>query len=121
MALPELIADSSTPGTVTAVGILNAECKIGDIEITTLQAAPVALQGAGQFRIVVDHEIMLVTGGATTTKWKVSRGASLTDESSAQTEAKHNSGTAVIHFLTSGGLKALLPLPPGTLGAWINP
>lgn len=70
--------------------------------ITTAAAAPTALQGSGQFRIVVDSEIMIVTAGATGTSWTVTRGAE------GSTAATHLSGVSVYHDLTAGALTNLL-------------
>jgi hypothetical protein len=99
MALPELIANSSTPGTVTSLTTLSAEATEGASTIKTNAAAPAALQAAGQFRILAGSEIMLVTGGASTTTWTVTRGV----EGSAK--AAHASGTQLFHFLTAEALR----------------
>jgi hypothetical protein len=69
MALPELIANSSIPGTVTALTTLKAELKTGVKELETEAAAPTALHTEGQFRVILGSEIMLIEGpSAATTK-----------------------------------------------------
>jgi hypothetical protein len=102
MAIPELIANSATPGTVVALTTLATEATAEATTIKTNAAAPVALQAAGQFRIVLGSEIMIVTAGATTTTWTVTRKA----EGSAA--AIHAVGTSVFHFLTAEALEALI-------------
>jgi hypothetical protein len=51
-----------------------------------------------QFRIKIDNEIMIVTGGAGTTTWTVTRGVEGT------TARSHADGAVVKHILTAGGL-----------------
>lgn len=53
------------------------------------------------YRIVVDSEIMIVTAGAGTTSWTVTRGAEST------TAVAHSAGAQVSHVLTAGGIAAL--------------
>lgn len=102
MALPELFANSSTPGSVVALTTLGAAVTdTTGTTLTTSAAAPAALQGAGQFRIVIDSEIMLVTGGAATTTWTVTRGAE------GSTAATHSNGASIFHYLTAGALRAM--------------
>lgn len=69
--------------------------------VTTL---PVAAGGApfptsGTFRVRVESELMIVTGGQGTNSWTVTRGAEGT------TAAAHTSGTGVTHVLTAGALQ----------------
>lgn len=54
--------------------------------------------GAAQYRVRVDSEIMIVTAGAGTNTWTVTRGAEGT------TATSHSSGAAVYHVLTAGAL-----------------
>jgi hypothetical protein len=69
----------------------------GDLSAQVAAAAPAALWG-GQFRIAVDAELMLVTAGASTTTWTVTRGVEGT------VAAGHTSGSAVTHVLTAASL-----------------
>jgi hypothetical protein len=70
-----------------------------------------------QFRILIDSEIMLVTAGAGTTTWTVTRGAE------GSTAATHLDEAVVTHILTAGALAQLktdvaatsLPLAGGTM------
>lgn len=100
MALPELLANSTVPGTATPLTTLNGAIGAADTPIVVAGAAPAALQGSGQFRIVVDAEIMLVTAGAAGTSWTVTRGAE------GSTATGHSSGASVYHYLTAGALTA---------------
>ena len=90
--------------TTLSAGVNNA--------VTTLPvtsgAAP--FPQSAQFRIVVDSEIMIVTGGAGTTSWTVTRGAEST------TAAAHSSGAAVTHVLTAGALGGVSDPAAGTPG-----
>jgi len=54
---------------------------------------------SAQYRIVIDNEILLVTGGVGTTTWAVSRGAEGT------ASVPHTDETAVIHVLTAASLR----------------
>jgi|ERR1022692_248275 hypothetical protein len=99
MALPELIANSSIPGEVTILTELAKECTAIATEIEVKAKPPAALEAAGQFRIVIGQEIILVTGGQTTTKWTVARAQE------GSTGAIHAINTPVYHFLTAGALK----------------
>jgi hypothetical protein len=70
----------------------------------------------GNFRILVDDEIMLVTAVDGTT-WTVTRGAEST------TGATHSNGAAVTHVLTAGAVQTLqdaanITYTPGTLSDW---
>ena len=104
MALPELIANSSTPGTVTALTTLSAELHTGANEMSVGAAAPAALHAAGQFRIVLGSEILLIEGpSAATTTWKI-----LERAAEGSTEASHASGTSVYNILTAAALKSAL-------------
>jgi Right handed beta helix region len=112
MALPELITNSSTPGTVTALTTLKAELKTGAKELEVEAAAPAALHAEGQFRIVLGSEILLIEGpSAATTKWKV-----LERAAEGSTEASHASGASVYHILTAKGLATLFL----TAGSGVN-
>src|SRR5690348_6298844 len=53
---------------------------------------------SAQYRVRVESEIMLVTAGAGTTSWTVTRGAEGT------TAVAHSTGVSVYHVLTAGAL-----------------
>ena len=102
----ELFANPSVPGVAGAMATLAAAITTtpaaGTVEtITTSGPASAALQATGQFRVLAEAEILLVTGGAATTTWTVKRGA----ESS--TPATHASGTPLNHVVTAGALNNL--------------
>jgi hypothetical protein len=101
MTLPELFANTPTPGVPGPLAQLSAAAAAADGTIATTGPAPAALQATGQFRILIDGEYMLVTGGAATTSWSVSRGLE------GSTAAAHAAGAAVTHLLTAGALTAL--------------
>jgi hypothetical protein len=104
MGLPELIANSPVPGTVTALTKLKAELKTGAKELEVEAAAPAALHAEGQFRIVLGSEILLIEGpSAATTKWKI-----LERAAEGSTEAAHVAGTGVYNILTAAALKTAL-------------
>lgn len=95
--MAELLANTDTAITTLAAAISDTS----GTTIQTTAAAPVALQTAGgQFRIRIDNELMLVTGGATGTTWTVTRGA---EGSTANT---HTNFTSIYHPLTAGALQA---------------
>jgi hypothetical protein len=99
MALPEILANSPTPGASGAETALAAA--VTDPAATSISVAAAArpvLQAAGQFRLEVDSEVMLVTGGSSTTTWTVVRGVEGT------TAATHASGASVYHVWTAAGL-----------------
>jgi hypothetical protein len=100
MSLPELIANSPIPGTSPALASLtSAITTTGATTIKTTAAAPALLQSTGQFRIIVDSEIMLVTGGASTTTWTpVVRGVE------GSTAATHLVGAPIYHDITREAL-----------------
>ena len=64
-------------------------------------AAFTGFPAVAQYRIVIENEILLVTAGAGTTTWTVTRGAEGT------TAAAHTDGTLVTHVLTMGGLEGI--------------
>jgi len=68
--------------------------------VTTLTvASATGFPTSAQYRIVLDSEIMIVTAGAGTTTWTVTRGA----ESTAA--APHTNGAPVTQILTAGSVK----------------
>lgn len=103
MALPENIANSSIPGEVVPIATLAREVLIGDTAIEVTVKPTPSLESAGQFRIIIGQEIMLVTGGQATTQWTVSR------EQEGSVAAAHPKGMLVYHFLTVGGLDGRYP------------
>ena len=105
MALPELLANSPTPGAAVALTTLaSAQGSTNSLTFTMNAAAPAALQSStsGQFRAVIDSEIILfdATQCSTTTWTALTRGAE------GSTKATHSSGAAVFHYMTAGGLAA---------------
>src|SRR5512146_3245166 len=56
---------------------------------------------SGQYRIKIDNELLIVTGGLGTVNWTVTRGAEST------TATAHVAGAAVRQQLTAGGLDSL--------------
>jgi hypothetical protein len=101
VALPELLANSPTPGASGAETTLAAAVTDpAAVSISVAAAARPVLQAAGQFRLEVDSEVMLVTGGSSTTTWTVVRGVEGT------TAATHASGASVYHVWTAGALDA---------------
>lgn len=97
MALPELFANNyaTTLGTAIADGTTTT--------MTVAAGAPAALQGSGQFRVLVESEWMIVTavGGSPFTSWTVTRGAE------GSTAVAHANGVAVTHIVTSGAIGVL--------------
>lgn len=72
---------------------------VTSITITSATGFP----AAAQYRIKIDSEILIVTAGAGTTTWTVTRGAEGT------TAASHSNGAAVAHVLTAGALQYWAP------------
>jgi len=62
-------------------------------------ASATGFPSSSQYRVVIDSEILLVTGGAGTTTWTVARGAEGT------AAVPHNNGSAVLHVLTAASLR----------------
>lgn len=71
---------------------------ITNAQTTIPVAAFAGFPAAAQYRIIVDAEIMIVTGGAGTLTWTVSRGAEGTSNVS------HLSAAPVTHVLTAGAI-----------------
>lgn len=71
---------------------------VNDSTTTLPVTAATGFPSAAQYRVIVEDEIMLVTAGAGTTSWTVTRGAEGT------TAASHSSGMAVTHVVTAGAL-----------------
>jgi hypothetical protein len=104
MALPELIANSPVPGTVTVLTKVKTELRTGVKELSVEAAAPAALHEAGQFRVIIDHEILLIEGpSAATTTWKI-----LGRAAEGSSEAAHAVGASVYNMLTAAALKSAL-------------
>jgi hypothetical protein len=102
MAAPENIANTSVIGEVAALTSLSAECTSGATTIQVTSKPPATLEAAGQFHIIVGKEIMLVTGGQTTTTWTVSRAQENT------TAEAYATGTSIFNYLTAAALKSLI-------------
>lgn len=102
MALPEILINSTIPGERVALTTLKGALSEAGTEFE-IEAAelPKVLQKAGQFRILIDHEIILCEGKAEATK-KIKileRGA----ENSAK--VAHVAGASIYFILTTEGLK----------------
>ena len=98
MTLPELFANTPTPGRARTDHPAERPAGATRHDDRHRRVRPGPLQATGQFRVLVESEYMLVTGGAATTTWTVTRGI----EGSAA--AAHAAGTAVTHLLTAGAL-----------------
>lgn len=71
-----------------------------DNTVTSLTVASAAgFPGSAQYRVRIGGEILLVTGGAGTTTWTVTRGVEGT------TAAAHPAGSVVTHILTAAALR----------------
>jgi len=81
---------------VVAYVVAPANTEIHYVDVIWLAAGPVT-----QWRILIDSEIMIVTGGHGLTTWVVTRGAEGT------TAATHLSGATVVQLLTSGAVANL--------------
>src|SRR5436190_15059667 len=68
----------------------------GDTSLTVTAAS--AFPSSAQFRILIEDELLLVTAGAGTTTWTVTRGIEST------TAAAHANGASVYHTLTAASL-----------------
>lgn len=75
---------------------LSAPCAPSDATISVANTTP--FPAAGQYRIRIDSELILVTGGNNTLTWNVTRGVEGT------ASAAHSSGASVTHILTAQGL-----------------
>jgi len=87
--LPEFYANNPTT---------SLSANITNVATTLTVASASAFPANAQFRILVDQEIMIVTAGAGTTTWTVTRG----QEGTAN--VSHLSGAAVSGLLTKGSL-----------------
>lgn len=104
----ELFANSPTPGSVSPLATLRAPITTmpspGTVESYPVSAtAPAALQASsGQFRVIVDEEIMLVAASLTgVSPWSFTRG----QEGTSPTP--HAVGAPIYHVPTAGALQAL--------------
>lgn len=90
--MTEVFADNFT-------SVLAAPCSGSDTLITPLSedGAPTG----GEFRVVIDSEVLLVTDGLGTGTWTVTRG----EEGTAATD--HTQGTRISHLVTAGMLTSL--------------
>jgi hypothetical protein len=66
---------------------------------TIAVAAATGFPSTAQYRILIDAEVLLVTGGAGTTSWTVTRGVEGT------TADPHGDGALVTHIITAASLK----------------
>src|SRR5208282_5770637 len=103
MARPENIANSKISGTTTPIALVaTAELKAGETKLKVSEKPPTGLEAAGQFRIIIGSEILLVTGGQTTEEWTVERNVGENSK-----EANHPIGTPIYHCLTKEALELL--------------
>lgn len=86
---PEYFANNAS---TTLVGTINNS--VTSITVSSAAGFP----SNSQFRIIIDTEIMIVTAGAGTTTWTVTRGAD------GSTAASHTGGATVVQGLTTGNL-----------------
>ncbi len=116
MALPELVCNSPTPGQVVALGTLSAAFTSATVPAAgatfTVSAAPPAAlvcpsATIGQFRVVIDSEIVIVNYFSGT--WTV-----ITRGAEGSTAAAHSIGASVMHDLTAGALTSLVAEATGT-------
>ena len=118
MPLPELVVNSPQPGARTALGTLTAAMTdtVG-LSMAISAAAPAGLRGAtGQFRVVVDSEIMLIAASATgASPWTI-----ITRGAEGSTAATHLINAPVYHYLTAGALTTLLAVPVVPLNGTIS-
>jgi hypothetical protein len=77
---------------------------ITNVATSITVASATGFPAAAQYRILIDSEVLLVTAGAGTTSWTVTRGAEST------TAASHLDAAAVTHVLTASGLQNLLEI-----------
>lgn len=107
MTLPELFSNYFQTALTSGVGV-------GDDTINVASAAPAVLQAAGQFRVLVtdadggNAELMLVTSGANTEIWQVTRALEGTDP------VTHSEGDQVTHIVTAGALGGQSDAATGT-------
>lgn len=98
MVMSEVIANSPTPGIVSPLTTLTSAITSTSATVIATNNAVGAVLQAGQFRILVDQELMLVTGGQSGTSWTVQRGV---ESSGAMT---HSAGVNVYHVWTAQGV-----------------
>jgi hypothetical protein len=107
---------------------LAATESFGNNDLTTLEASMTALSAVatvasvagfptdGQFRLLVDSELMLVTGyDPIANQWQVTRGIEGT------TAATHSLGAQVVCILTRGALLNIAPVGLVGLPSWLIP
>jgi hypothetical protein len=94
-----------------AITTLAANINDSTTDITVASAT--GFPSTVQYRITINSEIMLVTAGAGTTTWTVTRGAEST------VAAAHTSGDAVSHVLTAESMdKAVTDIVLGDTGSY---
>lgn len=108
MALPEMVANSAIPGEIVplvhlAVAVTTSPTPGTEETWTMNTAAPTTLQGPGQFRGIMDNEIILVIAGQSGTSWTVIRGAE-----PPYFITPHAANAPFFHTPTAGALANLL-------------
>jgi hypothetical protein len=102
MALPELIVNSPTPGVQEPIATLAEALTEEGGTVKLSQPMPAGLQGTGQTRLLIDHEIILIEGSASPNVTVITRGAEGT------AKAIHAVNTKVYHVPTAEGLRRAL-------------
>ena len=107
---------SNAPQTTITEDLTDVET---DVDVASFAGFP----AAAQYRILIESELMLVTAGAGTGTWTVTRGAEGT------ANVAHSSGATVTHVLTAGAIAqvredwGLFPITPPPVVAdwtWVN-
>lgn len=117
MALPELLINSTVPGERIALAPLKGELTSGGTEFE-IEAAelPAGLRLAGQFRVLIDKEIILCEGKAEVTKKVkvITRGAE------GSTAVAHGGGASIYQIVTLEGLEQWLLGEPWKLASTLG-
>jgi hypothetical protein len=87
---------SNAPQTTITEDLTDVET---DVDVASASGFP----AAAQYRILIDSELMLVTAGAGTTTWTVTRGVEGT------ANVVHSNGATVTHVLTAAALLNVIP------------
>ena len=94
----EIFVNSEQPGTVTPVATLAQIAQATDTMLVISAALPSSLQTGGQFRVLLDNEIVIIPAQTGTTLTGVTRGAE------GSTATAHAAGADLIPELTAGAL-----------------